>query len=91
VLLRRYRPPRKDEPAVLYERFIRKVSVRPRTGETPQDYAARVAAANAAPADEVNAITERYLAARYGSPDGRSLAALQKAVQIFKRRTQIAD
>jgi transglutaminase-like putative cysteine protease len=83
ALLRRYRPPRKDEAALLYERFIRKVSVGPRTGETPQDYAGRLAALKAAPLDQVNTVTERYLAARYGPPDEHSLSALQRAVRNF--------
>jgi hypothetical protein len=81
LLMRRYRPPKKDEAAILYRKFIRKVSVRPRTGETPPEYAARIMTLNAAPVDEVNTITERYLNARYGPPDARSLEALQRAVK----------
>ena len=83
LLMRRYRPPKKDEAAILYKKFIRKVSVRPRTGETPREYAARLATANAAPPDEVNDITERYQAARYGKPAVGSLAALRRAVRNF--------
>lgn len=85
LLMRRYRPPKKDEAALLYRQFIRKVAVRPRAGETPHQYAVRVAAANAAQAKDVNAVTERYLAARYGRPSADSLPALQHAVRSFRR------
>jgi transglutaminase-like putative cysteine protease len=87
LLMRRYRPPKKDQAALLYRQFVRKVAVgAPRPGETPHQYAARVAAANAAPASDVNAVTESYLAARYGAPDARSLPALQRAVRSFGKR-----
>jgi protein-glutamine gamma-glutamyltransferase len=86
LLMRRYRPPRKDEAALLYGRFIRKVAVRPRSGETPREYAARIAAANAGSAAEVNAVTDRYLAARYGPPDARTIGALRQAVRSFSAR-----
>jgi len=84
LLVRRYRPPRKDEAARLYLKFVRKVAIRARSGETPREYATRIAAQNAASATEVNAITDCYLAARYGPPDGRSLEALQQAVRNFR-------
>jgi len=84
LLVRRYRPPQKDEAARLYLKFVRKVGIRTRSGETPREYAARIAAQNAAPATEVNAITDWYLAARYGPPDARSLEALQDAVRDFR-------
>jgi hypothetical protein len=83
LLRKRYRPPRKDEAALLYRQFVRKLAVRPGAGETPRKYAARIAPANAARANEVNAITDCYLAARYGPPDAQSLPALQRAVKRF--------
>jgi hypothetical protein len=84
LLVRRYRPPKKDEAALMYRRFVRKAGVRPDLGETPHAYAVRLAHANVAPADAANAITEQYLDARYGPPDARSLAALQRAVRGFR-------
>ena len=83
LLMRRYRPPQKDEAARLYLRFVRKVAIRPLSGETPREYAARIAAPNAASAIDVTAITDWYLAARYGPPDARSLEALRQAVRNF--------
>jgi transglutaminase-like putative cysteine protease len=97
LLMRRYSPPQKDEAARLYLKFVRKAAIRPRSGEIPREYAARVAAQNAASAIEANAITDWYLAARYGPPDARSLAALRRAVRNFRagsgsgRRSNQAD
>ena len=84
LLMRRYRPPRKDEAARLYRQFVRKVAIRPRDGETPREYAARIAARNAASARDADAIADRYLAARYGPPDAGSLEALRHAVRDFR-------
>ena len=84
LLIRRYRPPKKDPPALLYRSFVRRVSVTPECGETPQAYAKRLGVLGAAPGGEAEAITTRYLAARYGAPDTAALAALQKAVRRFR-------
>lgn len=84
LLMHRYRPPRKDEAARLYRRFVRKVAIRPREGETPREYAVRIAARNAASARDADAIADRYLAARYGPPDAGSLEALRHAVRDFR-------
>ena len=86
LLVWRYRPPRKDEAALLYRKFVQKVAIGPRPGETPHQYAARIASASAIPPREVYAITERYLAARYGAPDADALPALQRAVRSFRVR-----
>jgi transglutaminase-like putative cysteine protease len=87
LLMRRYRPPQKDAAARLYLKFVRKVAIRPRSGETPREYAARVTAESAASAIDVNTVTDWYLAARYGAPDAQSLAALQRAVRNFRARS----
>jgi hypothetical protein len=87
LLMRRYRPPQKDVAARLYLKFVRKVAIRPRSGETPRDYAARVTAESMASAIDVNTVTDWYLAARYGAPDSQSLAALQQAVRNFRARS----
>ena len=86
LLFRRYRPPKKDEAALLYRQFIRKLTIDPRPGETPHQYASRLASAGTAQPGEVDAITERYLEARYGAPDARSLPALRSAVRSFRKR-----
>ena len=87
LLFRRYRPPRKDEAALLYRQFIRKLAIGPRPGETPLQYASRIASAGAAHGGEVDAITGHYLAARYGAPDTGALPALRRAVLNFRKRT----
>lgn len=84
LMMRRYRPPQKDEAARLYNRFVRKVAIRPQDGETPHQYAARIAARKAALGPDVDAITDRYLAARYGPPGASSLEALRQAVRDFR-------
>ncbi|MEX2122702.1 MAG: DUF3488 and transglutaminase-like domain-containing protein [Woeseia sp.] len=84
LLVRRYRPPKKDEAARIYRQFVRKTGVLPDLGETPHAYAARVVRANAAPEGAAHNITASYLDARYGPPDARALAALQSAVRGFK-------
>ena len=48
LLFRRYRPPKKDEAALLYRQFIRKLAIGPRPGETPHQYASRLASAGTA-------------------------------------------
>ena len=41
LLAFRYRPPRRDRAAVLYERFVRKTGVERGIGETPAHFALR--------------------------------------------------
>ena len=84
LLLRRNRPPRPDAAARLYRRFTDKVGVPPATGETPQAYAMRIAGLGRALPREANRVVRAYLAARYGRPSPRSLAALESAVADFK-------
>ena len=84
LLIRRYRPPKKDPPALLYRSFVRRVGVTPECGETPQAYAKRLGVLGAAPGGEAEGITTRYLAARYGAPNPAALAALQRAVRRFR-------
>lgn len=86
LMLYRYRPPKKDEAALLYGRFIRKTGIPPVRGETPQAYAARLADAGVARPQEADTVTRWYLAARYGPPRERSLHALRTAVRVFRRR-----
>lgn len=85
LLLRRCRPPRKDAAARLYARFVRRAGLAPGTGETPGAYARRLASAGLAAPGLAAEITDRYLDARYGPPDERSLDALRAAVARFRR------
>jgi transglutaminase-like putative cysteine protease len=76
----RYRPPRRDKAAILYEKFIKKAGLTPETGETPAIYASRLSRKSAIPADTIEDITTTYLEARYGAPDPSNLDRLQSAV-----------
>ena len=80
ALLLRYRPPRRDRAAILYDRFIRKSGLTPATGETPQLFAGRVRRESALPASAVDSITDTYLDVRYGPPDPALLQRLEAAV-----------
>lgn len=91
LLLRRYRPPKRDPAARLFRRFTRKVGVPPATGETPQAYAMRIAAMGRALPRESNRVVRAYLAARYGRPSPHSIAVLQAAVADFRARQSVAD
>jgi len=84
LLVRRYRPPTKDPAALLYERFSRKARLLRQRGEPPLTYMARLAEGNEALTDDVALITARYLSARYGPPDARSLPNLKAAVENFQ-------
>ena len=79
LLMLRYRPPRKDEAALLYARYVRKTGMQPRTGETARVFALRVRDAGVIPGDAVDTITAAYMDARY-SDDEDAAARLQEAV-----------
>ena len=66
LLMLRYRPPRKDEAARLYARFVRKTGIKPSTGETARVFAERVRSTGTLPEPTVTAITDAYMDARYG-------------------------
>jgi transglutaminase-like putative cysteine protease len=86
LLLSRYRPPPKDAAALLYRRFTRKTGIAPELGESPQAYVRRLAGANVAQLPEMDGVTRCYLAARYGPPNPRTVAALRVAVNEFTAR-----
>ncbi len=79
LLMFRYQPPRKDEAARLYARFVRKTGMEPHTGETARRFAQRVCRAGILPAGTVEAVTEAYMDARYGGIEG-ARDRLQRAV-----------
>jgi hypothetical protein len=87
LLWLRYRPPPKDEAAILYQKFTDKAGVPPSRGETPKAYALRLAREKAAIARDAKSITAQYLDTRYGPPDLVAIEKLQAAVQEFSRRT----
>ncbi len=84
LLMLRYTPPKKDEAALLYRRFVRKTGAEPRTGETARVFALRVREAGRLPAETVDEVTEAYLDARYGAADSAATARLRAAVAAIR-------
>lgn len=86
LLVYRYRPPRKDEAAVLYQKFTRSAGVELKRGETPLAYVQRLAQQRVAIAQDAENITDQYLDARYGPTDPSAIHQLQAAITQFARR-----
>ncbi len=82
-LMLRFRPPREDAARRLYERFVRKTGFSPARGETPLQFAERVAHAKGSD-NMIRTITELYLDARYGDGSERTLAELKSSVKRFR-------
>ena len=80
LLMLRYRPPPRDPAAVLYQRFVKKTRVEPRTGETASVFALRVRESGPVPAETVDKVTSAYLDARYGPTDNEAMRRLMHAV-----------
>ncbi|MDJ0750317.1 MAG: DUF3488 and transglutaminase-like domain-containing protein [Woeseiaceae bacterium] len=80
LLMLRYRPPPRDPAAILYQRFVKKSRIEPRTGETARVFALRVHEAGAIPDEIVDNITNAYLDARYGPDDMQAFERLKLAV-----------
>ena len=66
LLMVRYRPPKKDEAARLYARFVRKSGLEPETGETARVFALRVRGTGVLSDESIDAVTSAYMDARYG-------------------------
>ena len=86
LLMLRYRPPRKDQAAVLYQKFTRKTGVTLERGETPLVYAYRVSQQREEIAQDAQQITGHYLDARYGPPNLLAIQELQVAIKQFAHR-----
>ena len=82
LLMLRYRPPQKDEVALLYARYVKKTGMEPRTGETARVFALRVRDAGVMQDDTVETITAAYMDARYGN-DEEAAGRLQEAVSAI--------
>jgi len=80
LLMLRYRAPRKDEAAILYNRFVKKTGLEPVIGETAMEFALRAKALRNFPAPATEAITTAYMAARYGPESDIGLQRLKVAV-----------
>lgn len=84
LLMLRYRPPKRDRAAILYDRFVRKVQVTPAIGETPAAFAKRAAAESPLPDTTIDAVTSSYLDARYGPLDPAALLRLEREVMALR-------
>ena len=84
VLMMRYRPPRRDRAAVLYQRFVDKCGVAPRTGEDPIAFAERAAGQSEIGKPAIDGITDDYLEARYGPLAEQALARLEQNVSAIR-------
>ena len=82
-LMMRYRPPRKDEAARLYRKFVRATGVELQAGETPLAYSARLATEKYDISGAAADITNLYLDTRYGPPDPGAIPELRTAVSGF--------
>ena len=82
LLMLRYRPPQKDEVALLYARYVKKTGMEPRTGETARVFALRVRDAGVMQDDTVETITAAYMDARYGD-DEEAAERLHEAVSAI--------
>ena len=81
ILALRYRPPKRDHTAVLYQNFVRKTGVDIKTGESPADWAARASSLSVpVPVETIINVTEAYLDARYGPVDPAKLQQFESRV-----------
>jgi len=80
LLMLRYRPPRKDEAAILYAKFASLAGDVPAVGETPQAYAARLQSQGNRVGGVADEVTAQYLDTRYGPPDPLALQKLKELV-----------
>lgn len=88
VIMLRYRPPPRDAAARLYGKFTKATGIEREPGESPLDFAGRVAAMRSEWAKAATDITRLYLDTRYGSPGRSSLPELSAAITRFGRGNQ---
>ncbi|MCG8371568.1 MAG: DUF3488 and transglutaminase-like domain-containing protein [Proteobacteria bacterium] len=84
VMTYRYRPPKKDEAALLYGKFVGKTGLEPRIGETAHAFGLRVCSTGAVPGTTVDAVTDAYLEARYGTGGDAARIRLRQAVAAMR-------
>ncbi|HEY5643013.1 MAG TPA: DUF3488 and transglutaminase-like domain-containing protein [Woeseiaceae bacterium] len=80
-LMLRYRPPPRDPASILYNRFVRRTGIAPRTGETALAFAARVRDSQTLAPALVDNVTDAYLQARYGPDQTRAIERLRAALR----------
>ena len=80
LLAWRYRAPRPDRAAILYQTFVKKSGLPLSVGESPASFATRARFESEMDDEAIDAVTTEYLSARYGAPDSQSLQRLQHRV-----------
>jgi transglutaminase-like putative cysteine protease len=80
LMMLRYRSPAKDRASILYGRFVRKIGLQQRTGETAQQFVHRATSEGAVAHDAATSVTGAYHDARYGPPDEQALMRLRSAI-----------
>lgn len=86
LLVARYRPPKKDQAAIIYRKFTKLTGLNPETGESPRTFLARIHEQKAAIGEDAGDITDKYLESRYGIPDPHKLQHLKDSVRRFSAR-----
>ncbi len=86
TLVARYKPPKKDEAAILYAKFTSAAGVNPLTGETPYAYLSRLHTEKSDLSEYARDITEKYLESRYGLQQPDMLLSLRDSVRHFSMR-----
>jgi transglutaminase-like putative cysteine protease len=81
LLMLRYRPPRKDEAQVLFDKFAKRTGLNPETGETAWQFARRVASTGACAEEDIQTVTSAYHDVRYGEQGAAALQRLRDAVK----------
>ncbi len=76
----RYRAPRPDRAAILYQTFVKKSGLPLFVGESPASFATRARFESEMDDEAIDAVTAEYLSARYGAPDSQSMQRLQHSV-----------
>ena len=84
LLMIRYRPPSKDEAAILYQRFVKKTGLELQTGETARIFALRARESGRIQPQAVDTVTDAYLDARYGTGDDAAFEKLKQAVGTMR-------
>ncbi len=84
ILMWRLRPPPRDRASVLYGRFVKRLGIRPRTGETADAFAARAADGADIADDAIARVARAYVAARYGADGDSMLDELESAISAAR-------
>ena len=84
LLMLRYRPPPKDEAAILFARYVKKTGLAPQTGETARVFARRVIESGSLQEHSVDSVTDAYMDARYGTGGEAAREHLREAIGAIR-------